>query len=130
MRKAGIFLLGAFLSGASMLGQNQPIVMHIVKVTNRPEGGYLAEAKTKTTYYYLSCSVGNAECLHLHAGHDYEGRIMSLPNGLQQFLPTDAPKIPTQMNGTSTQYSVGYNIDGEAEIQPCGTPAQAIKPGQ
>ena len=52
------------------------------------------------------------------------GQDLAVPNfngrNVEQFLPTDAPKISAQMGEKPIEYSVGYTIDAEAEIEPCG----------
>jgi len=112
----------ALVFAVATFGEEPSLTLHVVKVTNR-EDGYAVEAKSKNIYYYLSCGQGTG-CLRFHAGKDYVGKILAVANfhgrNVEQFLPIDAPKISSQMGDKPIEYSVGYTIDAEAEIEPCG----------
>jgi hypothetical protein len=113
--------VGAFVLAAATSGQQQTVSMHVTRVATRPEGGFTIEAKLKETYYTMTCGNRMNECLRMHAGHDYEGRILTAPNLIEQFVPANSPKIPAHnQDGTASEIMVGYTIESESETPACG----------
>jgi hypothetical protein len=116
MRKFPSMFVGVFVLAAATSGQPQTVSMHVTRVTTHPEGGFTVEAKLNATYYTMTCDNRMNGCLRMHAGNDYEGKILSAPNLIEQFVPANSPKIPSHnQDGTASEIVVGYTIESESE---------------